>query len=70
MHPRPFFFGHKVSIFVPLLEQYLNLKALGPKSTVELIVDFWANKGKLVAMLGFPGGSVVKNPPAKQEMQV
>ena len=37
---------------------------------MELIVDFWTNKGKLLAMLGFPGGSVVKNPPAKQEMQV
>ena len=62
--------GHKLSIFVPLLEQYLNLKASGPKSTMELIVYFWTNKGKLVAMLGFLGGSVVKNPPAKQEMQV
>ena len=37
---------------------------------MELIVYFWTNKGKLVAMLGFLGGSVVKNPPAKQEMQV
>ena len=65
-----FFFGHNLGIFVPLLEQYLNLKASGPKSTVELIIDFWANKGNLVAMLDFPGGLVVKNPPAKQEMPV